>query len=202
MRDGGVLGLDPLPHEPMANFDLDGTLADFPGAMKAAMEALAAPGETAYCEEQDDEPSHVRARRRMAKKVPGFWADLPRLKLGFDVLAITRELRYTHMILSKGPRSNPDAWAEKIVWCRRNMPDDDYGITLTDDKGLVYGKVLVDDWPKYVRRWLTWRRRGLVIMPAHSYNAGFEHPQVVRYDGTNLQEVRDRLIAQRATAGE
>ena len=106
------------------------------------------------------------------------------------------------MILSKGPRSNPDAWAEKIVWCRRNMPDDDYGITLTDDKGLVYGKVLVDDWPKYVGRWLTWRRRGLVVMPAHPYNAGFEHPQVVRYDGTNLQEVRERLIAQRATAGE
>jgi len=55
-------------------------------------------------------------------------------------------------------------------------------VTLTEDKGLVYGKVLVDDWPPYIERWLTWRPRGLVIMPARRWNATFTHPQVLRYE--------------------
>tara|TARA_Y100000310_G_C20512920_1_gene729762 strand:+ start:436 stop:588 length:153 start_codon:yes stop_codon:yes gene_type:complete len=49
-------------------------------------------------------------------------------------------------------------------------------MTITEDKGIVYGKVLVDDYPCYIKRWLENRPRGLVIMPAHSYNRDFEHP--------------------------
>jgi hypothetical protein len=194
---------DQRPAEPVALYDLDGTLADFDGAMRAWMERLAPPGEKAYWEEQDGEPAHIRERRRLVKRQPGFWSSLPQFRLGFDVLSATRELGYQHMVLSKGPRSNEAAWAEKIVWCRQNMPPGlDYKITLGEDKGLVYGKVLVDDWISYVERWLTWRPRGLVIMPAHERNKGFRHPCVVRYDGTNMAEVVERLRAQRATAAE
>jgi hypothetical protein len=50
--------------------------------------------------------------------------------------------------------------------------------------------VLVDDYPPYVQRWLAWRPRGRVIMPAHAWNAGFSHPNVLRYAGDNLEEVR------------
>lgn len=204
-RRGQVDIVDPRfvrPHEPVALYDLDGTLADFDGAMRAAMGSLAAPREKAYYEEQDDEPRHIRNRRRLVKRQPGYWSGLPRLKLGFDVLRETIKLGFDHMILSKGPRSNETAWAEKIRWCRENMPEKlDYLITLTEDKGLVYGKVLVDDWVKYVERWLHWRPRGLVIMPAHPYNRGFRHQNVVRYDGRNMREVVGRLREQRATAG-
>jgi len=38
-------------------------------------------------------------------------------------------------------------------------------------KSLVYGKVLVDDWPDYYLPWLGVRPRGLVTVPAHPWNA-------------------------------
>ena len=63
------------------------------------------------------------------------------------------------------------------------------------DKGGTYGRVLVDDYPKYLADWLKHRQRGLAIMPAHSYNEGFTHPNVIRYDGTNKAEVYDALRA-------
>lgn len=179
--------------EPVALFDLDGTLADFPWAMERAMRRLAAPGEKAYYEEQDDEPSHITERRRMVKRVPGFWRELPKFRLGFDVLEIARRLEYRVNILTKAPRTNFPAWAEKAQWCSENLGGFDYQVTMSEDKGIIYGKILVDDWPKYVGRWLEHRPRGLVIMPAHDYNSGFSHPNVIRYDGKNQDQVQERL---------
>jgi 5'-nucleotidase len=60
--------------------------------------------------------------------------------------------------------------------------------------------VLVDDWPEYIHRWLTWRPRGLVIVPAQPWNVGFSHPKALRYDGTNPDMVRARLRAVRDAA--
>jgi hypothetical protein len=51
---------------------------------------------------------------------------------------------------------------------------------------MVYGKALVDDYPPYVEKWLKYRPNGLVLMPAHDYNAGFRHPNVIRV--TDVQE--------------
>ena len=65
---------------------------------------------------------------------------------------------------------------------------------MTEDKGLVYGKVLFDDWPEYITSWLEYRPRGLVIMPNHPHNQGFKHPNVIRYIGSNWEEVRTALI--------
>jgi hypothetical protein len=56
----------------------------------------------------------------------------------------------------------------------------DAQVTITQDKGLVYGKVLFDDWPGYITRWLEWRPRGLVLMLDHSWNQGFQHDNVIR----------------------
>jgi 5'-nucleotidase len=69
-------------------------------------------------------------------------------------------------------------------------------VTITMDKGLVYGKVLVDDYPEYALRWLKWRKRGLVIMPNQPWNQGFEHPQVHRYTGDReeIQRVLARVL--------
>jgi len=60
-------------------------------------------------------------------------------------------------------------------------------ITMTGNKGLVYGKILVDDFPPYIEAWLKHRPRGLVIMPAHRWNEKFQHPNVLRYDGNSQQ---------------
>jgi len=39
-----------------------------------------------------------------------------------------------------------------------------------------------------INSWLKWRPRGLVIMPARSYNGGYSHPNVIRYEGDNHYE--------------
>ena len=42
-------------------------------------------------------------------------------------------------------------------------------------------------------RWLEWRPRGLVVLPAQPWNHGFSHPNAIRYDGSNLHEIRAAL---------
>ena len=187
--------------ESVALFDLDGTLADFDGAMTRGMRSLAAPEEAEWTSDhEEDEPSHLTARRRLIKFQPGFWSGLPKLLDGFSLLDMARKLDYRPMVLSRGPRMNAVAWGEKLAWCRMYLPKD-VGVTLTEDKGLVYGRVLVDDWPEYILRWLEWRKRGLVIMPARSWNLDFKHPQVVRYVfGENYDEVFSALTDRRRSA--
>ncbi|NCN98585.1 hypothetical protein GW923_00135 [Candidatus Pacearchaeota archaeon] len=47
--------------------------------------------------------------------------------------------------------------------------------------------------PDYVERWLEWKPRGLVIIPACDYNKDFKHPQVLKYDRSNLEEAREAI---------
>ena len=131
----------------------------------------------------------------MIKNQTGWWANLPTFDLGWDIYHVLHELGFNIHVLTKGPRSSINAWSEKVVWCEKHLVDTRDSITITGDKGLVYGKVLVDDYPGYMNDWLEHRPRGLGIMPAHHYNKGYEHPNVVRYDGNNLEEVRSRLAA-------
>ena len=73
-----------------------------------------------------------------------WWEGLPRLQLGWDVLEVAREQGYRIMILTQGPNRYPSAWSGKKLWIDRNLgPGTD--VTITRDKGLVYGRVLVDD---------------------------------------------------------
>jgi len=183
--------------EPIALFDLDGTLADFDKAMQAKLKELAAPGEYQNTREYSHQ-EHIQARWDLIKMQAGFWENLERFQLGFDILEVARELEFINHILTKGPVNTTSAWTEKAIWCKREVPD--CLVTIGMDKGLMYGKMLTDDWPKYMIRWLEWRPRGLGIMPAQSWNKDFSHPNVVRYDGTNLAEVRDRMEEIRATA--
>ena len=179
--------------ENIALFDLDGTLCDYDKGLKAGMEKLMAPNELPYNGvPRDDAPEYLKARANLVRASVEWWAALPKFQLGFDIWALAVELEYRRMILTAGPKRNANAWTGKKVWIDRNLGQD-VDITITRDKGLVYGKVLVDDYPEYITRWLAWRPRGLVIMPANPSNEIFAHPQVIRYDGTNLGQVKNAM---------
>lgn len=174
---------------PTALFDLDGTLADYDGRLALELSDIASPGEMV-----DESQQWYKNRLRMIKSRPGWWLALPTLKNGFDILHLARKAGFRIHILTKGPATTPAAWTEKFQWCRQYVPDAD--VTITEDKGLVYGRVLVDDFPDYMLGWLAWRPRGLGIMPCRKVNEGFSHPNVIKYDGTPecLNKVNEALI--------
>jgi len=179
------------PLEAIALFDLDATLADFIQAMEAEMLKLAAPNEdpALWNGSRTKMPDFIRARRSLIKKSPGFWENLHEVQAGFDVYNLVSELGFEKHILTKGPATSTNAWTEKVHWCQAHVPD--AAVTISQDKGLVYGRILVDDWPDYIMRWLEWRPRGLVIMLDWPHNqtiededgneVPFEHPNVFRY---------------------
>lgn len=181
--------------ENIALFDMDGTLCDYEAGLEQSMALLQSPEEPHYSGvPRDDAPAYLKARADIIRHDPEWWANLPRFQLGMDIWAVTERLGYRQMILTQGPKRNPNAWTGKKLWIDKHLGQNT-DITITRDKGLVYGKVLVDDWPEYIIRWLEWRPRGLVIMPASKANISFEHPQVLRYDGTNFLKISDALKA-------
>ncbi len=169
--------------EAIALFDLDGTLCDFAAGMEKEMKPLEGPGEKwdyqAY--DQDTEPDYMRARRRLAKSKPGFWSSLPKYKPGFEILSEVVRHGFRIVIFTKAPLGQLGAFTEKAEWCREHLITFQYDLSMVTDKGLHYGKMLVDDWPPYIEKWLVHRPRGTVIMPDHKYNKDFSHPQVFRY---------------------
>ena len=189
--------------EPIALVDLDGTLADFDGEMTRRMRRLQAPCEEPYVSVGNvDGAPYVEERKLLIKSQPGFWRGLAKLSLGFEILDVLRELRFTTHVLSKAPREPKSAYTEKAEWCAIHVPD--LPVMLTQDKGLHYGKVLVDDWTPYITRWLKWRKRGLVVVPAQPWNADFKHPNAIRYTGSREDQatLRERLAEVRAMAGD
>lgn len=186
-------------HEKIILFDMDGTLCDYENKLISDLNELQSPDEKAVqCVPKDDAPSYLRKRADLIRSSEEWWATLPRFQLGFDIWELAKELEFRRMILTAGPKRNPNAWSGKKMWIDANLGSDT-DITITRDKGLVYGKVLVDDWPEYILRWLQWRPRGLVIMPASRANENFKHDQVIRYTGerrtgANLAQVEDALF--------
>jgi len=179
--------------ENIALFDMDGTLCDYDKGLETELEKMRSPSEPVFhLPLTDNVPDYIRARADLIRSNEQWWANLSKLEGGFDIWKVAEELGYRRMILTQGPKRNPYSWSGKKMWIDKNLGQD-VDITITRDKGLVYGKVLVDDWPKYIEGWLAWRPRGLAIMPANSSNINFKHPQVIRYDGNNLDYVRQAM---------
>ena len=184
----------------IALVDLDSTLVDYEGGLRSAMEPLYGPDEPRF-EMHEDAPPYIEARRNLIKKQPGFWRNLNRISLGFDVLDDLRDRDFELHILTKGPTKTTSAWSEKLEWVQNHVPDAQ--MTITQEKSLVYGRVLVDDYPPYFLKWLEVRPRGLVIGVAQPWNKDIEHPNFIRYDGTNRSQIQRALdVAKMRNAGE
>ncbi len=187
----------------VALVDLDGTIADYDGEMKKEQAALRSPSEPPSYDRYLDEkePEYIERRRKLIQQRPGFWRNLPRHPLGFHIDEDLRKVGFILHVLTKGPANSSGAWGEKLEWCKEHLPD--AAVTITQDKSLVYGRVLIDDYPPYFTGWLKNRPRGLVICVAHPWNERYdlngslwEHSSkasVIRYDGTNRQAYRERL---------
>jgi hypothetical protein len=184
-------------------FDMDGSLADYHGALLAEMNRLRSPGEPEVRDTVEVwEKDYLKRRAQLITSQPGWWAELKPLDWGMTVYGKAKEMGFNCQVLTKGPKRWPRAWMEKVEWCQRHLGSD-VDIHIVSDKGLVYGVGLYDDYPEYARTWLRHRPRGLVIMPAYPKNADFVHPNVLRFDGSNLEEVvRAMRAAYERKAGE
>lgn len=187
--------MDKVPSDNIGLFDLDGSLADYDKAMLAGLAALKGPDEPAFDDVHDSyRLPHLKARINLISREPNWWINLEPIAMGFKVLELAKQIGFQIHVLTQGPKTKPLAWKEKVEWCQKHLgPDID--IHITRNKGMVYGKFLYDDFPDYMLKWLEHRPRGLGIMPVKKSNQEFRHRQVVRWDGTNLEEVADRLRA-------
>ncbi|MBU2562596.1 MAG: hypothetical protein KKF68_02975 [Nanoarchaeota archaeon] len=179
------------PEEDIALFDMDGTLCDHDSALSRDLKKISNQNNYQHIPFNRNAPEYIQRRIDLIRNQPGWWENLKPLKIGFDILNIAKELEFRISILSKGPSSSENAWTEKVRWAKKYVPDAE--ITLTQDKGLVYGKVLVDDYPGYITSWLKYRPRGIVIMPIHEYNKEFKGENILPCDGSNLAEVKKIL---------
>lgn len=180
--------------ENIALLDLDGTVADYDGALLEGLEKIHAPNEvwadTLRSLWLPRRPDWLHARVNLIRSVPGWWLNLKPLQIGFDIYHMLQELDFKVNVLTKGPDPDeiPTAWQEKAQWARHWLPG--VRVTVCDyQKDNVYGRVLVDDYPQFAEAWLKFRPRGLVIMPVNPRNNGFCHPQVIKYDGDNETQV-------------
>src|SRR4051794_15860074 len=130
-------------------FDLDGSLADYDGALLADLERMRSPAEPPVADvRQAWGRPHLRARIDAATARPGWWAGLPPLQAGMAVYRLALDMGFDCQVLTKGPKYQPRAWAEKVEWGQRHLgPDVD--VHVVSDKGLVYGVALYDDHPRY-----------------------------------------------------
>lgn len=192
--------LNPAPvdaHDPVGYFDMDNTLFDYEGQMRRDMEKLLAFCETLPDNLWDESMPYLKARMDLIKSVPGWWRNLPKFQLGWDVYEVAKALGFDINILTKGPKSKPHAWAEKVECITKHFGCDISIDIVGSTKKRAWGLFLVDDYPEYVKGWLQHRPRGLVVMPAQPYNLQFKHPNLIRYDGSNIEEVRKALTAVR-----
>jgi hypothetical protein len=177
--------------ETIALFDMDDTLFNHNGKLNADLQYQRAPGEPAielYTFKGAERYLIERARAIRATKE--WWANLPKFKLGWDIWALAGELGFKREILTKANLKNPNMWLGKVECIIKHLGTE-FPLTITSsEKGRQYGRVLVDDYPPYAMGWLKHRPRGLVVMPAHKYNEHVLHPQIIRYTGENLDQVK------------
>lgn len=180
----------------IALIDIDSTLANYDEAICRDMAKIASPNDPPYVPHARNQEPFFEAREDLIRRQPGWWLNLDPIEANFKMVDFLQETGFCLHILTKDPASKPLAWKEKVEWVNKYVSNryiSSVQITVTQDKSLVYGRVLFDDFPPYCERWLKYRPRGLVIMPTHSGNKDFIHPNVVKYDGIITDEIREKV---------
>ena len=183
--------------EKICLIDLDGTLFDYEKQLKSDLAALASPNDPNFENlwQAEEKAPWLKARMNLIKGQPGWWKKLPIMKDGEVLLNLAKDIGFSCKILTKGPKSHPQAWGEKVECCLERLPLENVDVTIVGKgKKGIYGRVLIDDYPEYMEQWLSRRPRGLGIMPLRPYNKDFRHPNVILYDN-NLFEVEKALKA-------
>jgi FMN phosphatase YigB (HAD superfamily) len=178
----------------IALFDLDGTLANYHNKLHKDLKEICAPVENVPNDLWIEE-NYWKKRIDLIRNQIGWWQSLEKLENGFKLLKMCYELDFEIHILSKCPVASKNSWTEKFKWCEENLLQDypKIKVTLTQDKSLTYGNLLVDDYPEFMDGWLKYRPRGLGIMPVHNHNEGYSNPNVIKYDGNNDEEIMKAL---------
>lgn len=147
----------------IAYFDLDDTLCRYSQALLVELNGLRGEDEHII----DVVPEQMYARKRAIMSKESFWTNL---KLNQEVKNLYESIKYlgfkTH-ILTAGPIRYPEAWSGKKKWADQHFPNVD--LTITRDKSLLMGDILVDDYPKYFKGWLKSNPNGMVIAPYNGY---------------------------------
>lgn len=146
----------------VALVDMDGTICGFHEALEKDLERILG---------KDREKMSAQAVREvewLIRRQTGWYQNLKPLPFGFEIVRMLQEIGFRIMILTKSSKESKNAWSEKVAWIAEHLPEAD--VTVTQDKGLVYGKVLVDDYPSHFFRWMERRPRGKVVMPVQPWN--------------------------------
>lgn len=190
----------------IALFDIDNTLAYYEDKLNKDLAKLKSPEEPDIDIHSNNVPEYLKERSELIRTVPGWWSTLPVIEHMKHLLIECLLMGYDTNVLTKGPIEKYHAWTEKIQWCRENLPNTVTPIIVggKESKGLVYGKVLADDWPGYVKAWLKYRPRGLALVPSMYYNQELNtHPNVFMVTPNNVHAAKHALeIAYERKDGE
>jgi 5'(3')-deoxyribonucleotidase len=189
----------------IALFDMDRSLVDYDEGIINSLNMIVSHDEKKITKENIGQMERTRfthERIKLIRSQTGWWFNLNPLQEGMKVLDMAREIGFQIHILTKGPKKLPTAWKEKVEWCQKHIGEN-VDIHITSNKGMVYGKVLYDDYPEYMNQWIKNRPRGLGIMPSHSHNVDFQHPNVLKSNAENIEQVKIALsIAFERKSGE
>lgn len=170
-------------------FDMDGTLCDWFGKIIKDLNTIKGPDEPEITEiPKGGIKKYLRTRLDVLMQRIDWWVDLEPLPLGMDLWNIAGELGFERMILTQGPRRNPEAWTGKKIWVDKFLGIDTK-VTITRDKSIVDGAILIDDWPLYVLPWLQEHPSRSVILPQGPHNTTFKHKRSITYTGNNRDDV-------------
>ena len=173
----------------VALVDMDGTLCDFRGALDRDIAKVL----NGHGEDVKVPACVVQEIEWLIRGQAGWYRNLKPLPFGFVIVRLLQEIGFRIMIMTKSSKESKNAWSEKVAWIAEYLPEVD--VTVTQDKSLVYGRVLVDDYPNHFLRWMEHRPRGIVVMPNQAWNKGTsKRPNLYQVSSTeDLEALRPVL---------